>query len=196
MIEEHGEQFSESNVTNSFIALAKVADGKGLDEESVHGNRSFQMLVGDAADRLPCDPASSEALYAAFGMMLAWLDAPQWQNADMVLLGIRRYSSKQLLSVVGSAAKLGFDDDMLMDTITSRLLKQVETLDAAQLVDLVSKTRTCCLCTAAKDFHGWPRHTCYRWFHRCRSLHWAKLKRAHRSFCLMDYRWAAWFSFM
>ncbi len=61
----------------------------------------------------------------------------------MVLLGIRRYSSKQLLSVVGSAAKLGFDDDMLMDTITSRLLKQVETLDAAQLVDLVSNARPC-----------------------------------------------------
>ena len=73
-----------------------------------------------------------------------WLDVRHHHNAaDMVLLGIRRYSSKQLLSVVGSAAKLGFDDDMLMDTITSRLLKQVETLDAAQLVDLVSN-KPCC----------------------------------------------------
>ena len=52
VIEEHGEQFSESNVTNSFVALARVADGKGLDEASVHGNRSFQMLVGDGSDRL------------------------------------------------------------------------------------------------------------------------------------------------
>ena len=135
MIEEHGEQFSESNVTNSFIALARVADGKGVDEESVHGNRSFQMLVGDASDRMPCDPASFEMLYVAFEVMLPGLT--RLELADMVLLGIRRYSSKQLLSVVGSAAKLGFDDDMLMDTITSRLLKQVETLDAAQLVDLV-----------------------------------------------------------
>ena len=47
VIEDHGEQFSESNVTNSFIALAKVADGKGLDEALVHDNRSFQMLVGE-----------------------------------------------------------------------------------------------------------------------------------------------------
>jgi hypothetical protein len=56
----------------------------------------------------------------------------------MILLGIRRYDSKQLLSVLGSAAKLGFDNDMLIDTISSRLLKNIETLDAAQLVDLVS----------------------------------------------------------
>ena len=64
--------------------------------------------------------------------------------ADMTLLGIRRYDSKQLLSVLGSAAKLGFDDDMLMDTISSRLLKNIETLDAAQLVDLVKLAASLC----------------------------------------------------
>ena len=51
VIEEHGQEFSESNVTNSFAALAKVADGKGLDEGAVHGHRSFQTLVGEMCGR-------------------------------------------------------------------------------------------------------------------------------------------------
>ena len=49
VIEEHGQEFSESNVTNSFAALAQVADGKGLDEAAVHGHRSFQTLVGESS---------------------------------------------------------------------------------------------------------------------------------------------------
>ena len=55
----------------------------------------------------------------------------------MVILGIRRFSTKQLLSIVSACTQLGFDDDMLMDKITARLLKNVEHLDVAQLHDLV-----------------------------------------------------------
>jgi len=104
VIEERGETFSESNVTNSFLALAKFADGKAESQvaNEIHSSTSFQTLV------------------------------------DMVILGIRRYSTQQLLSIVGACSQMGFDDDMLMDKITARLLKNVEHLDAAQLHDLVT----------------------------------------------------------
>ena len=102
--------------------------------------------------------------------MLVWLDVPLEHVADMVLLGMRRYSSKQLLSVVGSAAKLGFDNDMLMDTITSRLLKEVETLDAAQLVDLVSKQHCCCLLKDSSK-HAIISVLMIQGFDGCRSRH-------------------------
>jgi hypothetical protein len=61
VIEEHGQEFSESNVTNSFAALAKVADGKGLDEGAVHGHRSFQTLVGGIRERA-CDQSKPSFL--------------------------------------------------------------------------------------------------------------------------------------
>jgi len=104
VIEDRGESFSESNVTNSFEALAKFADGQSESQvaEKIHDSQSFQTLV------------------------------------DMVILGIRRFSTKQLLSIVSACTQLGFDDDMLMDKITARLLKNVEHLDVAQLHDLVT----------------------------------------------------------
>ena len=54
----------------------------------------------------------------------------------MVIEGVRRYSDKQLLSILGACAKLGYDDDMLLDKVTTRLLQHVEDLDASQLLEL------------------------------------------------------------
>ena len=48
VIEDRGESFSESNVTNSFEALAKFADGQSESQvaEKIHDSQSFQTLVG------------------------------------------------------------------------------------------------------------------------------------------------------
>lgn len=55
----------------------------------------------------------------------------------MVISGVRRYSDEQLLAVVGACARLKFDDDMLMDKVTTQLLQDVQALDAPQLLNLV-----------------------------------------------------------
>ena len=47
MIEEHGEDFNEGNVTTAFVELAKVVES-GEDKENVHINETFQTLVGEA----------------------------------------------------------------------------------------------------------------------------------------------------
>ena len=57
--------------------------------------------------------------------------------ADMVIRGTGRFSEKQLLSILGNCVKLGYDNEMLVDTVTAQLLQQMASLDAAQLLDLV-----------------------------------------------------------
>lgn len=61
----------------------------------------------------------------------------------MVIRGVQRYSDRELLSIVGACAQLGFDDDMLLDKVTTRLLQHVQDLSAEQLLDLVCTFFTC-----------------------------------------------------
>jgi hypothetical protein len=57
---------------------------------------------------------------------------------DMVLLGARRYTNGNLLAVMDSCGKLGFDDDMLLDKVTTRLLTSIHDLSAAELHSMVT----------------------------------------------------------
>lgn len=57
---------------------------------------------------------------------------------DMVLLGARRYSTSELLRVLDACSTLGFDDDHLIDKVTSRLLPNVQQMDGDSLHNLVT----------------------------------------------------------
>ena len=63
----------------------------------------------------------------------------------MVILGVQRYSDAQLLVILGACARLRFDDDMLVDKVTTQLLQHVQELNAGQLLDLVRFNPKSCM---------------------------------------------------
>lgn len=107
---------------NSIDKINKIIDTDGDHFTEANVACAFGKLGKLASDK------DAEAVVSSRGFQTL---------VDMVLLGVRRYSTPQLLAVLGACGKLGFDDDMLLDKISTHLLQKINDLDAQNLHDLV-----------------------------------------------------------
>ena len=80
-------------------------------------------------------------------------------DADMVIMGLKRFSNAELTSVIKAAGTLQFDDDMLLDRTSQQLMLTVNKMTAEELYNLVCVSFDVCWCVAApsKD-PSCPRH--------------------------------------
>lgn len=57
--------------------------------------------------------------------------------ADMVIMGLKRFSNQELTDVIKAAGTLQFDDDMLLDRTSQQLMLSVHKMAAEELFNLV-----------------------------------------------------------
>ena len=77
--------------------------------------------------------------------------------ADQSRGACRRYTPASLLAITDACGKLGFDDDMLLDKVTTRLLGAIPEMDAAGLHTLVRRPLGL-LQTVQRDFRHMGFH--------------------------------------
>ena len=61
----------------------------------------------------------------------------------MVIMGLKRFSNKDLTSIIKAAGTLQFDDDMLLDRTSQQLMLSVHKMAAEELYNLVRLDKRC-----------------------------------------------------
>lgn len=132
VVERHGKEFRETDVINAFTSMAKWKDSAG--NTDVLHSKPFQTLVGTlpAPDvPLVCSKYTFVTLHMVLSICRHVL------SADMVIMGLKRFSNSELTSVIKAAGTLQFDDDMLLDRTSQQLMLSVHKMSAEELYNLV-----------------------------------------------------------
>lgn len=84
-----------------------------------------------------CAIASASCLYRYTAVLCLPNCLGYDHAADMVIMGLKRFSNQELTDVIKAAGTLQFDDDMLLDRTSQQLMLSVHKMSAEELFNLV-----------------------------------------------------------